>query len=282
MAVSTNPIITEDEVQEPDYSALQTTNSELNRLLAKRHNKVAVVSSEILRIHENTERVVTNKVAKENEFITKSGKFIPNGTLYHIHYTKDLKQFYMTGKEHNPSTQIIYRKSLYNSDFDYYNSLNKQEVLIIENNIILPTEEDYVNRSFIRYFAKKANDLRSTPFEISADDFQFSSMYVYVSLNWYIKGDKDLILKLNNRQKEIASETIPNIGKLLPDYQYFRVDEKSSPKEAVMDRLGTTTRQSEQSTTQQSQTQQTTTQQAPPTGPPPGVTSGGAGGAGGY
>ena len=89
---------------------------QLQEFLEKRSNKLPRVSPVISAIHENTDRVEKNKVAKEKEFYTKRGKFIPKGRLYHIHYTKDLEVHYMTGGEHNERTQLIFRKSIFDSD----------------------------------------------------------------------------------------------------------------------------------------------------------------------
>ena len=88
-----------------------------------------------------------------------------------------------------------------------------------------------------RYFAKKTNE-SSSPFEVSADDFETSPLYDYVSLLWYIRGNKRRLFKYNRREILIASRVIPNIGKLLPDYQYYRSAKKLTTKEEIQNRLG--------------------------------------------
>ena len=258
---------------------------QLQEFLEKRSNKLPRVSPAISAIHENTDRVEKNKVAKDKEFYTKRGKFIPKGRLYHIHYTKDLEVHYMTGGEHNERTQLIFRKSIFDSDFDYYNTLNKQEVVQLKSTSKPPTEDDYKNGTMTRYFAKKANDTSSPVFEVSEDDFESSPMYNFVSLRWYIRGNKIRVTKSNQREIKVASIKMPNIGKLLPVLQYYRSDSKVGVRQSIIDRLGITSEQGEAqqettTTTQTTTTPKTNTQQNAPTGTPPEVITRGAYGAG--
>ena len=268
---------------------LQSVNPELKRFLDERKNKLPRVSPNISAIHEKTDRVEKNQVAKEKEFYSKRGKYIPKGTLYHIHYTTDLEVHYMTGGEHNERTQLIFRESIFDNDFDYYNTLNRQETINLSPTSKPPTDDDYRIGRMTRYFAKKANDTSSPVFEVSEDDFESSPLYNYVSMLWYIRGNKIRVTKLNQREIKVASIEIPNIGKLLPILQYYRSDSVVSAKQSIIDRLGITSEQGEaqQETTTTTQTTTTSnTQDSTPyyTGAPPGVTSGGAGGgtSGGY
>ena len=268
---------------------LQSVNLELKRFLDERNNKLTRVSPNISAIHEKTDRVEKNQVAKEKEFYSKRGKYIPKGTLYHIHFTTDLEVHYMTGGEHNERTQLIFRESIFDNDFDYYNTLNRQETINLSPTSKPPTDDDYRIGRMTRYFAKKANDTSSPVFEVSEDDFESSPLYNYVSMLWYIRGNKIRVTKLNQREIKVASIEIPNIGKLLPILQYYRSDSVVSAKQSILDRLGITSEQGEaqQETTTTTQTTTTSnTQDSTPyyTGAPPGVTSGGAGGgtSGGY
>ncbi len=258
-------------------SNLQSTNPALEKLLESRKNKLVVTSPQISDIHEKTDRVEKNKVANEKEFYTKRGKYYPKGNLYHVHYTTDLEVYYMSGGEHNPKTILLFKKSIFDSDFDYYNSLNKQERVSLKSTIKIPNEQDYNRGRVVRYFAKRSNDDSSSVFEISVDDFDTSPLYQYTSLTWYIKGDKEKVLSANKKQILIASQEISNIGKLLPDFQYYRSEDTANQKQSVLDRLGISSEQSE-SQQETTTTPKNNTQQSAPTGPPPGVTTGGAGG----
>jgi len=254
---------------------IELVNLELKRLLEKRANKLPRIAPSVAAIHNKTERVEKDQVAGEKEFYTKRGKYFPKGDLYHIHYTKDLEVYYMTGGEHYPQTQVIFKTHIEDDDFQYYNTLNKQETMVLKSTVTPPTEEDYKGNQITRYFVKKANEDSSPVFEISEDDFETSPLYIYVSLTWYIRGTKSRVLKMNMHEINVASKTIPNVGKLLPHYQYYRSNKKIGTVDEIRARLGISTEESTAAATTTTQTQTTTTQ----TGPPPGVTTGGAGGA---
>mgnify|MGYP003142047194 CR=1 FL=1 len=256
-------------------------NPKLEKLLEDRKKKLNVIAPNIADIHNRTVRVKKNQIAGEKEFYTNRGKYLMKGDLYHIHYTNDLQAYYMTGAEHNSTTQMIFRSDVQSDSFDYYNGLNKQRALKIESNVTVPTEDDYKSGRLKRYFAKKTNEKSSPVFEISEDDFETSPLYDYVSLVWYLKGNKRRVFNLNRREILIASRTIPNISKLLPDYQYYRSSKILTAKEEVQSRLGMTSEQDQsEEPTQTTTTSKTNTQDSTPyyTGAPPGVTSGGAGG----
>ena len=67
--------------------------------------------------------------------------------------------------------------------------------LKIESKVTIPTDDDYLNGMVKRYFGKKTNESSSPAFEVSADDFESSPLYDYVSINWNIKGDKRRVFK---------------------------------------------------------------------------------------
>ena len=91
------------------------------------------------------------------------------------------------------------------------------------------------------------------------------------------------MFRINKDNVSLAAQTIPNISKILPDYQYYRSDKVLSAREEVLERLGKTSEQGEAqqettTTTQTTTAPKTNTQQSAPTGPPSGVVTGGAGG----
>ena len=241
MATANTDSTQETTTQETDYSQFQGVNFELRKLFEDRQGKLSTVNPFIADILKRTVRVVTNQVADEGEFIDSKTKAIKKGTLYHIHYTEDLNEYFMTGEKHGIFSKLIRPVDIKQRQFSYYNILNKQKPLELKSSANIPTEEDYEMGNYTRYFAKKANDISSAPFEVSADDFNTSSLYIFVSLTWYIKGDKALVLQANNRQTDKASKTIPNVGKLVSDYQFYRFEENLTPVELVKQRLGIAT-----------------------------------------
>ena len=118
---ASNPPVVEQTTQD-SIDNLQSVNLELKRFLDERKNKLSITSPAITEIHTNTVRVKKNQVANDKEFITKRGKPFPKGSLYHIHYTKNLEVYYMTGGEHSERTQLIFRNDIFDNDFDYYNA----------------------------------------------------------------------------------------------------------------------------------------------------------------
>ena len=252
-------------------------NLRLQEILQQRKNKLSVVSPAVQDIHNRTVRAIKNKIAGEKEFVNKVGKYYPKGSLYHVHYTNDKRAHYMTGGEHNERTKLLFRTNIFDNDFDYYNILNKQENLNIESKVTLPTEQDYKVGKMTRYFAKKSNGSNSPVVEVSEEDFDSSPLYTYVSLEWYIKGDKNIVFRINKDNVSLAAQTIPNISKILPDYQYYRSDKVLSAREEVLERLGKSSEQNEvQETTTTTQTK-TNTQQSVPSKAPADVYTGGAG-----
>ena len=69
------------------------------------------IKEEIKQIHENTDfKVSFAGITELNEFVYAghNGSVQP-GLEYHIHYTNDKREVYMTGGIHNESSRIIER-----------------------------------------------------------------------------------------------------------------------------------------------------------------------------
>ena len=220
---------------------LSVSNSnKLNRILEARRSKVSFINPTIKDINKRTVRVIKGKVAKEFQFVTNQGKLVKKGTIYHIHYTKDLGEYFMTGTEHDNilSKRIFPLDAGGITQFGYYNSLNKQEPLTLKSTVTYPTEKDFKKGSYIRNFARKANEERSAPFEVSNADSGTSPLYIYTSVNWNLKGTKAQVYFKNKRQIALAMKTIPNIYRILSPYQFYKAEESLTPMELVKERLG--------------------------------------------
>ena len=247
----------------------------LNKLINERKGKSTYKNYKLIDINKRATRVIKNKLTKKNEFVYSDGRPVKSGLPYHIHYIKNLEEHYMTGSEHNEKSELIF--PLKSSKFAIYNNLNKQPSLKLESEIVIPTEQDYSKGFIIRYFARKANEVMSTPFEITKNQINTSSLYIYTSFLWIIKGNRDKVRSLNMMNIDEAKEGIPNIGKLLSPLQFYRGKKEKilNTEEEILDKLGVV--KTTQQTTTESNRPSTTTQTQ--TGPPPGVTTGGAGGA---
>jgi len=248
-------------------------NLKLKKLFEARRNSIEIIDEQILDIHRRTDRAVKGQIANKFEFVYANGKPVRSLTSYHIHYTKDLNEYFMTEAEHQIGTKLIYPITPI-TEFGLYNSINKQSPLTIEANITYPTEKDYENGSYERFFARRANDKKSSGFEVLKDNFQISSLYIYTSVNWFLKGTADFVFDKNQEQIEMAKESLPFIYKILNPHQFFIPNQNLTPKELVEQRLSvsTTTGDDWVGTDEQSTTQQTQT-----TPPPSPTTAGGAG-----
>ena len=273
---------TELELQQ-DIPISGTGQQRLEELIAKRKGKVTSINPKIENINKRTVRAIKdeeNFITKTGEFNFSNGKPVKAGIPYHIHYTSTLEEVYMTEYEHKPKKSKIIHPTEIKTNFQYYNTLNKQIPLKIEGERIEPTDQDYLKSYFVRYFAKKANELQLPPFEINVKNFGKSPLYVYVELKWYLAGSEEGVYLRNSREIIKASKTISNIGKILPKMQYYRYDRILDAKELVKDRLGI--RETNETTTTTGTTTTGTNAaggySAGSGGPPPGFSGGGSGG----
>jgi len=212
-------------------TAIQNTNLDIQRILDAKKNKLPRIDPIINYIHKTTERAVENQRAKKNQFFYDGGKIVPEGTPYHIHYTSDLGEYFMSGNKHNSLTKLLYPSSVSVSKFTFYNSINEQSPIKLNAEVTLPTEKDYIKGSYQRYFAKQANDKNQPSFEISKEDNSQSPLYNYAQLTWYILGDKRNVYRNNLIEINRASRTMPSIRKILSPFQFYRYVEDLSSAE---------------------------------------------------
>jgi len=108
--------------------------------------------------------------------------------------------------ETDPPDEIIGSNLLADEDvFDYY--LLKQNFLrsfeTPRNSKVFPTDKDYENGSFIRYFIKKRNDDTAQIIELTSDQFSRmnqekngidQNLYSGIELEWKLTGPKNDIV----------------------------------------------------------------------------------------
>ena len=252
----------------------------LNELIDELNGKIIVKDNTIEQINERTVRVVKPEFAADvDQFYYADGKPVKEGTGYHIHYTDDFEEYYMTGVSHEKEvSKLIYPINI-RTNFSIYTQLNKPQKLNLEAKSGVPNDKDYSKGFIIRCFAKKGNETSSPIFEIDKKDFQKSPLYRYVRLKWLISGKKESVGKRNSKAIEKASEIFPSIKKYLSPFQYYKQKEADETKEDILAKLGIQTVGVE---LQQADTQTTTTSTTPAsTGAGAGGYSGGSGGSGG-
>lgn len=217
---------------------IQQINLELKRLIDARNNKNSEPNPIIREIVNSTVRKVDGLIAGKSEFFYIGDlKPVRDGVSYHIHYTNDLSEYYMTGGTHGFNNKLISPFDFKKTDIGYYNALNKQSPLTIEGEVPAPTVNDYTNGSYVRYFAKNASDSSSPIFEVSSNVFNTSPLYEYISLTWHLTGTKAFVYTSNIREILLASLTFPNLTKFLSPFQFFKKSLNQTPVEKVKDRL---------------------------------------------
>ena len=220
---------------------IQQINLELKRLFDIRKGKDPEQNPLIRQIVNSTARMVDGLVTGKSEFFYVDDlKPVKEGTPYHIHYTNDLSEFYMTRGTHRFNSRLISPHDFKKTDIGYYNALNKQSPLTIKGETPVPTSSDYTNGSYTRYFAKSAVGTSSPIFEVSSIVYNSSPLYDYVSLTWYLIGTKVKVYTFNMREILLASLTFPKMINFLSPFQFFRKSLNLTPVEMVMERLNFT------------------------------------------
>ena len=272
-------------------TTIELNKQKISKINESQKSDTAIVNSLIKSINNKTNRVETGFYAEENEFVYRKGRRpVKKGTPYHIHYTTDLKIYYMTRLQHSQILSELITKVSNFSATEIYNRLNPQESMILKPTIVIPDIEDYKKEYIKRFFAKKTNE-KSNIFEISEKDFQRSPLYDYAELNWFIKGDRKLVKETNIISINIAigEYNFPGLKKVIPEFQYYREQEGLNKKENIERKLQPMMGQNTTSTTQSQTSQQQQSNVPPPStgygagaqAPPTGTMTGGGGGTGG-
>ena len=210
---------------------------EIREIFDSRIARIQNLDLEISEVVRKTEREVGGFVTTKREFVYKDRSFVKSGQDYHIHYTSDNEEYFMSGVSHNKMSRLIFPINRKKTNHRYYNGLNKQSQLYISSETTTPTEEDYGNGSFTRYFAQKANEKDSPVFEVFVDDYTSSTLYEYVSLTWYISGDRNEVYRANSLEVFRAQKILPNINKILTPFQYYRFSENLSNLDKIRNKL---------------------------------------------
>lgn len=279
-------------ISQNQMETIEENKKKIQKIVDAKNDNKPVLNRKIERITKNTDRVLTGFGALPGEFIyEKTRKPVKSRTPYHIHFTKDLGIYYMTQTSHDSILSELIIRIARQSAVEIYNILNQQQPMTINPSIVIPTENQYRDGNFTRYFAKKTND-KSLMFEIAEKDFQTSPLYDYTEVIWFITGTKKLVKESNEVAIKMAEGESGFVGlrKILPDFQYYRENQAVSPKERIENKLanvggfqinipGAETSNQQQPIQQQGDAPAygAGAQQ----GPPPGVMTRGAGGTGG-
>ena len=119
-------------------------------------------------ITKSSVEVIKNAgVTEEREFVDSKDTFVPKGIPYHIHYTSDKREYYMTSRQHESNSILIFKKGKPSDFIRYRNLVGRKSQTYLQETRLSPSELDYDRGFFTIYFAKQANDKNSKEFEIS-------------------------------------------------------------------------------------------------------------------
>jgi len=192
----------------------------------------------IEKIIDMTERTIENLITKEGEFQFEIGGLVREGVPYHIHYTVDKKEYYMTGPEHHPLLSKLMTRRKNESIFSQYINVfpAKREKYLDAHSFEL-TEGDLETGYTRRYFAKLKSNPMSTPIEIKEKTFNGKhENYDKTSVKWRLSGTRDEIEKSNLAAFTLASRDISNIATNLDPLEFWESDAPNY-SDAVGERL---------------------------------------------
>ena len=195
---------------------------------------VAKLKEDMERVHENTDfKVNFAGVTQMGEFRYTHGGSVQPGLEYHIHYTNDKKEVYMTGGIHNSSSKIIERIGSQSSFQRYTRLKQSSKSQYPRKHTPLPNDSDYNIGEISRYFCQKSNDKDSELFEVSIDNYdKQNNLFRYFEITWRISGKKSEVIRDNQSLIDSISIIRGNeqLRKILFPLQYW-----NPPKDSVDD-----------------------------------------------
>ena len=181
--------------------------------------------SDINRIHEKTDFIIKYAgVTNLNEFTYDHGGYVQPGLEYHIHYTNNKKEVFMTGGAHSSSSKIITKIKGKKTSFKRYSELSnlfkKQHPSITPPN---PSDSDYRLGTFKRYFAQSLITTDANIFEISEKDFgNQNNLYTYIDFDWRISGTKEEVIRDNQKTIDSVNSELPGIFRKLNAINFWK------------------------------------------------------------
>ena len=195
--------------------------------------------SAISKIIEITERVVGNQTTlRDGEFEFSDGTLVKKNVLYHIHYTVDKKEHFMTKGVHGLQSKLIFKRNGKQSDYSTYTNLRiRSSDVYLKPYKFIVSDEDYDRGYVRRYYARLKSNSKEAPIEISEDDYNVShNNYFKTSVKWRLGGSKEDIEKSNNAAIELSSKEIPNLSNNLDVLELWEGDEPIQ-SESVKEKL---------------------------------------------
>ena len=177
-------------------------------------------------VHEDTDfRILFAGITEVGEFQYTHGGVVKPGMEYHIHYTNNKEEVFMTGGAHTPSSKIIYKIGGTRSNFlDYIFLKGSESKMKYPKNISrIPTPSEYRIGYFTRFFARKVISTNASIIEVSQSDYEEqNNLFEYIRLQWTISGDKLAVGRENSKTLRSMNLILPGIKQFLNIYQHWR------------------------------------------------------------
>ena len=185
--------------------------------------------AKIKQIHKASTRVVPNagSVVSRGDFIFNStGKEVPIGTPYHIHYLENPQQeIFMSGEKHSVASRLM-TPSKGITLFKKYKDAKGLELPIVQYaGKTIPGPAEYSAGIIKRTFARKIVNGPNPLFEVknSID----SVYYEYIVLSWRISGPMEEVREENEKTLEDISLNYPSIVKVIGNPLEYYVEQKT-------------------------------------------------------
>lgn len=183
----------------------------------------------IKQIHKNSTRVVKNAgtVDGVGDFIFNStGKDVPIGTPYHIHYLENPQQeIFMSGAEHSIASRLI-TPTIAITQFKRYEDAGGLKINIEQpSGKNLPGPSEYNSGQILRGFARKIVNGPNPLFEINENNE--SPYYEYIEVPWRISGPMEEVREENERTLDQISITFPSIVKAIGNPLEYYIERKT-------------------------------------------------------
>lgn len=178
-------------------------------------------------------QIDTNQFYKGYYYQTSQGRFFTGKNpedggnielLLGSSSTLDLPNFQSEGSDGNDSPYLNFIEGGY--VYNLLKNIDSTQVKNIPQSIYpTPQPQDYINQSFVRYFAKKRNEekyleIDKTTYDklLSQDPTYLFELYKPLKLNWQISGDKTTAYNTNQNQTSLLSRR----EKLVKFNDYFK------------------------------------------------------------
>jgi len=184
---------------------------------------------QIKQIHKFSTRIEMNAgtVDGVGDFIFNStGKNVPIGTPYHIHYLENpQQQIFMSGAKHSIASRLITPTNGINQ-FKRYEDAGGIKIDVEQPaGKSLPGPKDYNSGTIQRTFARKIVNGPNPLFEINVKTN--SPYYEYIDVAWRISGPMEEVREENETTLEDLSLSFPSIVKVIGNPLEYYIERKT-------------------------------------------------------